>query len=211
MSGIAVRPQVRSSISSCTAVAWRPRANVLNDKMPANVKPNLRGVHSNSGGNIHIRPEVAKQLPTGGSLKGIGHHETQALRTLVHENVHSHSPMTAKAYSNAGAFVEEATTETAARMVTAHLTGRLAPLAAGAYQPEIDKLASLVHSSGAASSLEDAHARIQRASITMRQTREIIDSPKSYVEHFAKHAAHESAEKAAALAKEIHVHVKHYR
>jgi hypothetical protein len=63
-------------------------------------------------------------------------------RTLIHEEVHGHSPKRNGVYRDTGAFLEEATTELASRHILGGVLGR-SMLHRGSYQREIDRLTEL--------------------------------------------------------------------
>lgn len=85
----------------------------------------VRGAHYPDTGEIGVAPDVgagfARFVQARG--KGVGESEVSATRTILHETVHSHSPMRADLYTGVGKALEEATTELAAH----HLIEAAAP------------------------------------------------------------------------------------
>ncbi len=70
-----------------------------------------------------------------------GDRDALRLSTLIHEELHGCSAMTAKAYQSVGAALEEATTELAARRITSKIIGREV---GAVYQDEINGLRAVV-------------------------------------------------------------------
>ena len=115
--------------------------------------------------------------------------EVDAAKVLLHEEVHGHSPMQASAYRGAGAFVEEATTELAARHVLESTFSQ--QVGRGTYQREIDRLTEAVGKTAGididlVGDRSDLQGLLKLAAIKMREPQHrIFSSERSYVQHFS--------------------------
>lgn len=136
------------------------------------------------------------------------------MQALLHETVHSTSPLGVKAYAGAGRWIEEVTTEVAARRIAADLgADRYADVAAtkhGAYQTAVERVSGVI-SGTLGIDTKAAHALLEEASFAMRRDRpqQNIADPEDYVRYFASHVpvgdlpAPETAAKRQALAQAL--------
>lgn len=116
--------------------------------------------------------------------------------TLIHETIHSTSPMHAKVYNGHGAFIEEATTEILARRVMREKFGipekkwrNRDGTPSGSYADEIHSLSHIVSTQlgqHALVSHEKVYRMIEDAAAKMRQKQpRNLDRRNPYVQHFA--------------------------
>lgn len=108
--------------------------------------------------------------------------DAHELSALLHEELHGASALKSTAYQGHGAALEEATTELAARRITAKLTGR--ELSA-IYNDEIDGLKAVVARYSKAKPAALA-AKIDSAISTIKSKAPLASTPAEHVEHFVK-------------------------
>lgn len=121
--------------------------------------------------------------------------EMDQARTLIHEEVHGHSPQRSGAYYGTGALVEEATTELAARHIVSDLADRAMHF--GSYQKEIDTLTRLVkdalvqhYSVGRDVAMVGIEEMVTQAALKMRAPQDHLSAtPAGYLRHFANSVA----------------------
>lgn len=154
--GAEVRYQVRGALHEAGVLprdGLRPEGGRLLD---IHLPPGTRGQH-HWDGRIDVQRGLLAQAARG---------DVQALRTIVHEELHGATPYVyISFYRNAGAALEEATVEMAARRIVGRMTGG-SPLATGSYQPTIDRVARILHDELGAG--VDAEDLIGSAGIRMR-------------------------------------------
>lgn len=189
---------------------------------------------SEGGGTMHwdgrlsLHPILRDRLAAMGAKLEAGRpdevdvYEVDAVRTLIHEQLHSMSNQTPNAYAGAGALVEEVSTEVMARRLTREFLkdnglqaaadkhpflGR--PLhdteeAGGAYAGDIRTVVTRV---AAATGLDEdaAYGAIERASMLQRRGGALATSPDAVVQQFADQIATaiRRPELAAAIARDL--------
>lgn len=123
----------------------------------------------------------AKPPPPEPVLMRDGMTDHDAVRTLLHEEIHGHSPMGPFAYRGAGAKIEEVTTELAAQHVSKEMGFKTS---FASYREDIaDVVITMQIYQRRPSS--DIMRDLTAASIDMRKARPgVINNPDDYVEHF---------------------------
>lgn len=119
-------------------------------------------------------------------------YEMGGLRTMVHEAVHGHSPITHQVYVRSGRWIEEATTELAARKVIREKFGfTMAEIdSIGSYQKVIDRVLdsveeAITRATGARPARSVVREIVDGASIKMRQAPKKIENVLEFLEHTA--------------------------
>jgi hypothetical protein len=118
--------------------------------------------------------------------------QENGFKTLLHETIHNHSPITATVYERAAAAVEETTTELLARRLMRDMFGARGALVAPtlaisrgrSYEREID-LARRVLERELAVTPENAIAMLEDAAVAMRRYNgPKFVNPDDYLRHF---------------------------
>lgn len=141
------------------------------------------GFH-NWDGSIVVSPDTIKH--SRAALRKIqlgvdpGAEDVRRLASLIHEEIHGASAMASSAYQGAGAAIEEAATELAARRITAKLTGHRI---AGIYDEEIDGLRAVVGRYSKAKP-EAIAAKIDSAVDALKSRARWADTPEAHVREF---------------------------
>jgi len=155
-------------------------------------RPTLAGVHTWTG-EIIVREDVHRDaLAFFTNPAKASSYQAAAAGTLLHEEIHGHSPLTKEAYEKAGAFIEEATTEILCRhVVRQYLRGSFITRAYDAELVALDNtvrhalgLKSGRQASGADNLL--AHKAALRAAAFMRREGiKVVSHRHDYVQLFA--------------------------
>jgi hypothetical protein len=124
--GVAIRAKTRETLDGTLKLERRSRS-AENEVIVTRMRPGVLGQFSWSG-RITLDPSIAERIqPALDNLKaGAGafsNTEIDAVRVLLHEEIHGYGQLTPSAYVGVGAFVEEAATETVARIATRRVAG----------------------------------------------------------------------------------------